>query len=251
MSAANAAGCKEAASRRLPLARRWPTMSLAHYEDMLALYGVESGLRQARKHLGWYLDRHGTGLGALRSDDHDRRSTLPQVIRGAARRIPCCRREDRACRSGGMSVSAYPVVAEADAAQIVLNTIRRPVIMIGPEGTHRLCQCRRGGFFRSSAADAAPQDAGAFRAVRQPDPGAGRSGARAKAAPVNEYRVDVSSPRLGIEKVVDLYVAPVPELSGLRGRDVPGTLDGRQDRPPDDASQRGPLGHRPCGDAGA
>ncbi|MCV3209467.1 tRNA dihydrouridine synthase DusB [Mesorhizobium sp. YC-39] len=31
---------------------------IAHYEDMLALYGVESGLRQARKHFGWYLDRH-------------------------------------------------------------------------------------------------------------------------------------------------------------------------------------------------
>jgi nifR3 family TIM-barrel protein len=31
---------------------------VAHYEDMLSLYGVESGLRQARKHLGWYLDRH-------------------------------------------------------------------------------------------------------------------------------------------------------------------------------------------------
>ncbi|MBA3448916.1 MAG: tRNA dihydrouridine synthase DusB [Pseudaminobacter sp.] len=30
---------------------------IAHYEDMLALYGAESGLRQARKHLGWYLDR--------------------------------------------------------------------------------------------------------------------------------------------------------------------------------------------------
>ncbi|MEP9388053.1 tRNA dihydrouridine synthase DusB [Mesorhizobium sp. KR9-304] len=33
-----------------------------HYEDMLSLYGVESGLRQARKHLGWYLDRHAPGL---------------------------------------------------------------------------------------------------------------------------------------------------------------------------------------------
>ena len=31
---------------------------VAHYEDMLSLYGIESGLRQARKHLGWYLDRH-------------------------------------------------------------------------------------------------------------------------------------------------------------------------------------------------
>jgi nifR3 family TIM-barrel protein len=35
----------------------------AHYEDMLALYGTESGLRQARKHLGWYLDRHAPGIG--------------------------------------------------------------------------------------------------------------------------------------------------------------------------------------------
>ena len=35
---------------------------IEHYEAMLALYGVESGLRQARKHLGWYLDRHATGL---------------------------------------------------------------------------------------------------------------------------------------------------------------------------------------------
>lgn len=30
----------------------------AHYEDMLILYGTEQGLRHARKHLGWYLDRH-------------------------------------------------------------------------------------------------------------------------------------------------------------------------------------------------
>jgi len=28
-----------------------------HYEALLSLYGVESGLRQARKHIGWYLDR--------------------------------------------------------------------------------------------------------------------------------------------------------------------------------------------------
>ncbi|TGV95730.1 tRNA dihydrouridine synthase DusB, partial [Mesorhizobium sp. M2E.F.Ca.ET.154.01.1.1] len=26
--------------------------------------GIESGLRQARKHLGWYLDRHAAGASA-------------------------------------------------------------------------------------------------------------------------------------------------------------------------------------------
>jgi len=39
---------------------------IAHYEDMLTLYGIESGLRQARKHLGWYLDRHSAADSQLR-----------------------------------------------------------------------------------------------------------------------------------------------------------------------------------------
>jgi len=48
---------------------------VSHYEDMLSFYGRESGLRQARKHLGWYLDRHGGDRASvyrgeiLRSDD--------------------------------------------------------------------------------------------------------------------------------------------------------------------------------------
>ncbi|MFB9952687.1 tRNA dihydrouridine synthase DusB [Rhizobium puerariae] len=35
-----------------------------HYEAMLELYGREAGLRHARKHLGWYLDRFAAGLPA-------------------------------------------------------------------------------------------------------------------------------------------------------------------------------------------
>jgi nifR3 family TIM-barrel protein len=35
---------------------------VAHYEDMLSFYGIESGARQARKHLGWYLDRHAASV---------------------------------------------------------------------------------------------------------------------------------------------------------------------------------------------
>lgn len=30
---------------------------ISHYEDMLAFYGTNIGTRQARKHLGWYIDR--------------------------------------------------------------------------------------------------------------------------------------------------------------------------------------------------
>ncbi|WP_430261323.1 tRNA dihydrouridine synthase DusB [Neorhizobium sp. IRS_2295] len=35
-----------------------------HYEAMLELYGREAGLRHARKHLGWYLDRFAPNLPA-------------------------------------------------------------------------------------------------------------------------------------------------------------------------------------------
>lgn len=35
---------------------------IEHYEAMLELYGYEAGLRHARKHLGWYLDRFAADL---------------------------------------------------------------------------------------------------------------------------------------------------------------------------------------------
>jgi nifR3 family TIM-barrel protein len=46
-----------------------------HYEEMLSFYGIASGLRQARKHLGWYLAEHAPDAAAdlraaiLRADD--------------------------------------------------------------------------------------------------------------------------------------------------------------------------------------
>ena len=57
-----------------------------HYEDMLTLYGTESGLRQARKHLGWYLDRHAPVV----SDELRRlvmTSTEPAMVIGGLRRV--------------------------------------------------------------------------------------------------------------------------------------------------------------------
>ena len=35
-------------------------MVQGHYEAMLSFYGVDLGLRVARKHLGWYMDHVGT-----------------------------------------------------------------------------------------------------------------------------------------------------------------------------------------------
>lgn len=57
-SIARAAG---AANGQTPVPDRGEELAayvIDHYRAMLALYGEQSGLRQARKHLGWYLDRH-------------------------------------------------------------------------------------------------------------------------------------------------------------------------------------------------
>lgn len=101
----------------------------------------------------------------------------------------------------------------ADAAQIVLNTIRRPVIMVDSTGLISYANADAEDFFRSSAtilsrntlAKLIPFGSPLLTLVDQ---------VRERRVPVNEYRVDVSSPRLGIEKMVDLYAAPVPELPG-------------------------------------
>ena len=41
-------------------------MIAEHYEAMLDFYGVELGLRIARKHLGWYMDSAATPIDIRR-----------------------------------------------------------------------------------------------------------------------------------------------------------------------------------------
>jgi tRNA-dihydrouridine synthase B len=57
-----------------------------HYRMMIEFYGEQSGLRQARKHLGWYLDRFGGEVAASRRSaimtSHD-----PQVVIASMRDI--------------------------------------------------------------------------------------------------------------------------------------------------------------------
>lgn len=112
-------------------------------------------------------------------------------------------------------MSSIPIKAAnaGDAAQILLNTIRRPVIMVDPGGYISFANADAEDFFRSSASVLArstlskliPFGSPLLALVDQ---------VRERRAPVNEYRVDISSPRLGIEKMVDLYAAPVPEFPG-------------------------------------
>ena len=112
-----------------------------------------------------------------------------------------------------MSANDVSAARFADAAQIVLNTIRRPVIMIGPDDHITYANADAEDFFRVSAAMLARTTLDRFVPFGSPILALIQQ-VRERLAPVNEYRVDISSPRLGVEKIVDIYVAPVPELQG-------------------------------------
>jgi len=52
------------ASRPAPEGEKLRAIILEHYEMILAHYGIQKGLRIARKHIGWYLDRLRTPIPA-------------------------------------------------------------------------------------------------------------------------------------------------------------------------------------------
>ncbi|MBX3596339.1 MAG: nitrogen regulation protein NR(II) [Rhizobiaceae bacterium] len=103
--------------------------------------------------------------------------------------------------------------AHQEAAQLVLNTIRRPVIMIDAGGFICYANADAEDFFRASATMLARQQLEKFVPFGSPLLALVEQ-VRERYAPVNEYRVDISSPRLGADKLVDLYAAPVIELPG-------------------------------------
>lgn len=67
---------------------------IMHYEDMLDHYGSKTGIRHARKHLGWYLDRH-AGAALTAADKAEvMMLTDPAKVVEALRRIFAARTTD-------------------------------------------------------------------------------------------------------------------------------------------------------------
>lgn len=105
------------------------------------------------------------------------------------------------------------ITDDNDLAHVVLNTIRHPVVMIGPDDRISFANSDAESFFRASRAilarnrisDFVPFGSPLLALVAQ---------VRDKMTPVNEYRVDVSSPRIGNDKLIDIHASPVPELPG-------------------------------------
>lgn len=98
-------------------------------------------------------------------------------------------------------------------ALAVLNSVQNPVILVDPAGHVAFANWEAESFFGASAAQLARHDIATLIPFGSPLL-ALIDQVRERKAPVNEYRVDLSSPRLGQEKLVDLYVAPVVSEPG-------------------------------------
>lgn len=97
---------------------------------------------------------------------------------------------------------------ETDTAVAILNAIQHPVIMVDERGHISFANWEAEAFFGASAAHLARQALESFVPFGSPLMALIEQ-VRERRAPVNGYRVDLSSPRLGAEKLVDLYVAPL------------------------------------------
>jgi len=102
-------------------------------------------------------------------------------------------------------VSALPVS--------MLNALPHPIFMVGPHGDFEFANASAEDFFQTSIAmlksrrlDWFLPDASPMRTLIEQ--------VQASARPVNEYQVDVSSPRMTGASWVDVYVSPVAEKPG-------------------------------------
>ncbi|MGY5777014.1 two-component system sensor histidine kinase NtrB [Rhizobium sp. LEGMi135b] len=98
-------------------------------------------------------------------------------------------------------------------AMAVLNAIQNPVVMVDEAGLIAFANWEAEAFFGASASHLSRYKISTFIPFGSPLL-ALIDQVRERRAPVNEYRVDLSSPRLGQDKLVDIYVAPVSSAPG-------------------------------------
>ncbi len=104
-------------------------------------------------------------------------------------------------------------IADISPSVVVLNALPHPVIMVAADDTITYNNDAAEVFFRSGSAFLQGRNLDHFVAFGSPlftlvDQ------VRQARSPINEYRVDLSSPRLGQDQLVDLQVAPVAEKPG-------------------------------------
>jgi two-component system, NtrC family, nitrogen regulation sensor histidine kinase GlnL len=107
----------------------------------------------------------------------------------------------------------HPTSFLPGSADVVLNALPHPVLLVAPDGKIVDANVTAEAFFEVSIPllrrhllrELVPFGSPLLALIEQ---------VRARGAPVNEYRVDLSTPRNPGERIVDLHVAPVPERPG-------------------------------------
>src|ERR1700761_6429093 len=103
-----------------------------------------------------------------------------------------------------------PVPADSE---VILNALPNPVLLVGPDGKIVDANMAAESFFEISAQflqryslkDLVPFGSPLLSLIDQ---------VRSSSSPVNEYKVDLGTPRMGGDRQVDLHVAPVAERPG-------------------------------------
>ena len=204
-------GIAETAPRSGAAAR---TISARSMTKSAAIYGLRIGLRHARKHLGWALDvaaamqpRAGGDAEGLAAKDPDHRRSAPRspIPRRCIRRLcmECC------CMSSAAE-HRRPVPSDSEA---ILNALPNPVLLIAPDGKIVDANMAAESFFeistqflqRQSLKELVPFGSPLLALIDQ---------VRSSGSPVNEYKVDLGTPRIGGDRQVDLHVAPLTERPG-------------------------------------
>ena len=96
------------------------------------------------------------------------------------------------------------------AAERLLNALPNPLLSVAADGyivdvnsaAENFFEMSRAMLRREKLSDLLPFGSPVLALVEQ---------ARARGASVNEYRVDIGTPKIGVEKTVDIHVAPMPE----------------------------------------
>lgn len=92
----------------------------------------------------------------------------------------------------------------------ILNSLPHPVFMINGGGTFDFANAAAEAFFQTSISQLKKRHLNSYLAESSPMRALVEQ-VRSSRSPVSEYRVDISSPRLGRDKWVDVYVAPEME----------------------------------------
>ncbi|MAZ15335.1 nitrogen regulation protein NR(II) [Oricola sp.] len=95
----------------------------------------------------------------------------------------------------------------------VLDTLRDPVVLLDPDDYIAFSNLEAEYFFSSSQGQLAKSKIQDFVPFSSPLLALIQQ-VREHESPVNEYRVDLSSPRLGADRIVDVHVTPVADEPG-------------------------------------